>query len=176
MAKETQQTVGIIPTAANTPTFSIVGATATAAALSALKTVDVTKNVAKTSKTSQIVTVNPLSTLEVGEEFIINQTAVGNVYQGSNIDPLYTYPVRSGKRLYLQVQEDISATTDAVGAASVTLPFSLSFSAKIPDSILTSAQKAEVVTTEFLRLASYLYPNGMGDTAKLQELIIGKLI
>lgn len=174
--KTTTESLGIIPSASGVSTYKIVEAPKTTSALSAQKTMLRGSIVPRTSNPAQVSAVNPKSTIGLGESFLIKSEKVGNVYAGSKIDPLYVYPVKTGERLYLQIQENVAASLGSDNSAGVTLPFSLSLSAKVPDACLDAQQKAEVVTESFLRLSSLLYPNGTADLSTLKEMLIGKLI
>lgn len=178
MAKVTSETTGRIITATGATSVALVANTASANSFAptTVKTSTRDQYIPQTTSTTNIRVQNPNSTVEVGEQFLVNRQDIANVYNGSSIDPLYIYPVRTGQKLYISLQERVSATIESdTSAASVALPFTASIALNIPDACLNASGKAEVVTETIRRLISYLYPKGLDNDEALIELISGKL-
>jgi hypothetical protein len=63
---------------------------------------------------------------------------VANVYNGSDIDPSAYAPVRSGKSLLLQIQQNAVVTDSADPTYKVILPFTAHLVLKVPNSDLVN--------------------------------------
>lgn len=173
--KETVTLAGTLPYEEAT-SFKFVDVPKGTSQLATDKVTDISTYVEKSGSPAQTVLVNPASSTELGEDVLLTHGKIANIYSSAKVDPLYIYPVRGGTKLYVRLNENVRASTaEAAPYSAVTLPYSASLTLSVPDALLTTSQKCDVVTEIIGRLISQLYPKGTLDKTKLTELIIGKL-
>lgn len=174
---KTTQIAGNTPFAA-TVSYSLVDVTPGPNSLAAGKANLRTQYIPQTSNPGQAQLMNPLSTTEKGESIKIASSTMANVYNGSNVNPLYFYPVKSGKRIHMKLDEYVAAETSKDGStySTVTLPYSASLTIVAPDALLSLDDKASIVRDTIVRLVSQWFPQGTGDLANAKDIIAGKLI
>lgn len=120
----------------------------------------------------EIVLTNITAPPDRPEKIRMQYTEIGNIYNGSGIEPSFTAPSKRGVQLLGQTTNVLTVTDDANLDFRIDLPFSIYTVLKVPISAYVTATELQ---TALCRHLSAFYETGSITTDRLNSLLRGVL-